>query len=548
METDHLILREDVLRTVTVPEQEANLKYLEQKALEQAAAAGEHADAAAASQESAASAKVVAIDSATAAAQAKSDAAASATQAVAAKQIAEGARDTAVSGAGTATAKAADAAESAGTASGAAASALTDAEAAATQAAVAVASASSASANADAAASAKVVAESARDAALIQGGVYVDEPTGRAAVADGQAFKVQGSGDVAAFEYRRVNAGASTLIATYPSKSSIDSKIFSAPGADYALVEMDAAGRMSRYVDPAGRTFLVLHPSVTIPGALPTPNQFVSTDQYPFALLDSFKRLSELVIEDTGRFPKWVARALVARAQAALGGGDFGGAVQISEVYTDATQLANGAAVPMDTGQASSSFGIAPLYVSGGEVVHDTNRSDNNAGYLQVPLLGKASRIGAAYVFPPGAGGAITLVLPVSSWSASPGGTPAGVHLVLNYDGSWHCSYLNMSESIYASGNVGNQADGVRRFLEAFVSGNDVSIRLPDGSVVNVTDARVGTNVSNLAIFELYEFAAQNVRPRFHALWADSKAVSPARRDTRAMALQVANFINSESV
>ena len=38
---------------------------------------------------------------------------------------------------------------------------------------------------------AKVAAESARDAALIQSGVYVDEPTGRAAVADGVAFKVQ---------------------------------------------------------------------------------------------------------------------------------------------------------------------------------------------------------------------------------------------------------------------------------------------------------------------------------------------------------------------
>ncbi|WP_426056876.1 SGNH/GDSL hydrolase family protein [Janthinobacterium sp. PSPC2-1] len=67
------------------------------------------------------------------------------------------------------------------------------------------------------AAAARLGAESARDAAIIGAGVYVDEPTGRAAVADGQAFKVQGSGDVAAFEYRRTSSAASVLIAAYPS-------------------------------------------------------------------------------------------------------------------------------------------------------------------------------------------------------------------------------------------------------------------------------------------------------------------------------------------
>lgn len=66
-----------------------------------------------------------------------------------------------------------------------------------------------------------IATESARDAALIQSGVYVDESTGRAAVADGQAFKVQGSGDVAAYEYRRTNSTTSVLIATYPSSAAV---------------------------------------------------------------------------------------------------------------------------------------------------------------------------------------------------------------------------------------------------------------------------------------------------------------------------------------
>lgn len=75
---------------------------------------------------------------------------------------------------------------------------------------------------ADLAAQALVASEAARDAALIQSGVYPTEAAGRAAVADGQAFKVQGSGDVAAFEYRRVNAATSVPIATYPSKAAVD--------------------------------------------------------------------------------------------------------------------------------------------------------------------------------------------------------------------------------------------------------------------------------------------------------------------------------------
>lgn len=72
-----------------------------------------------------------------------------------------------------------------------------------------------------AAQTAKTDAENARDAALIQAGVYATEAEGRAAVADGQAFKVQGSGDVAAYEYRRVDVSSSILIAQYPAVSSI---------------------------------------------------------------------------------------------------------------------------------------------------------------------------------------------------------------------------------------------------------------------------------------------------------------------------------------
>ncbi|MDN7916133.1 hypothetical protein [Burkholderia cepacia] len=104
-----------------------------------------------------------------------------------------------------------------------------------TQEAIAAANAAAASADsattsnmqatsaAEAAASSALAAKAASDAAIIQPGLYVDEPTGRAAVADGQAFKVQGDGfSVAAYEYRRVNANSvSTLIATYPAAGAV---------------------------------------------------------------------------------------------------------------------------------------------------------------------------------------------------------------------------------------------------------------------------------------------------------------------------------------
>ena len=86
-------------------------------------------------------------------------------------------------------------------------------QAASTAAAFAAESASSATTSQ----TARTGAEAARDAALIQAGVYPDEPTGRAAVADGAAFKVQGSGGAAAYEYRRISSSTSTLLAVYPS-------------------------------------------------------------------------------------------------------------------------------------------------------------------------------------------------------------------------------------------------------------------------------------------------------------------------------------------
>lgn len=64
--------------------------------------------------------------------------------------------------------------------------------------------------------------QAARDGQLIQNDYYATEEEGRAAVADGETFKVQGSGDVAVYLYRRTSAAASLLLTTFPAKSAVD--------------------------------------------------------------------------------------------------------------------------------------------------------------------------------------------------------------------------------------------------------------------------------------------------------------------------------------
>ncbi|CAN7267932.1 hypothetical protein [Caballeronia sp. LjRoot31] len=113
---------------------------------------------------------------------------------------------------------------------------------------ISTAKATEAGGSAASAAGSATAAQLARDAALIQSGVYVSEPIGRAAVADGQAFKVQGDGTtVAAYEYRRVNAATpSTLIASYPAAQAVatlQSAVVVAPSVDqdiaFRLVDSD---------------------------------------------------------------------------------------------------------------------------------------------------------------------------------------------------------------------------------------------------------------------------------------------------------------------
>ncbi len=130
---------------------------------------------------------------------------------------------TSATGSGSSSASATSAAQSATRAQQAEGAAAGYASDAAGQVALAAAQANTAGTSATQADAARLAAELARDAAVVVGPKYADEATGRAAVANGVTFLVQGAGDVAAFEYVRVSAGVSTLIATYPAKAYVDS-------------------------------------------------------------------------------------------------------------------------------------------------------------------------------------------------------------------------------------------------------------------------------------------------------------------------------------
>lgn len=84
---------------------------------------------------------------------------------------------------------------------------------------------------------ARDIAVLARNAAMVGAVTYPDEATGRSAVADGEFFKVIGSGDVAAREYRRTNSTTSVLVAEYPSVGKVNGLVLVAETSDFVFSE-----------------------------------------------------------------------------------------------------------------------------------------------------------------------------------------------------------------------------------------------------------------------------------------------------------------------
>ncbi len=169
-----------------------------------------------------------------------------------------------------------------------------------TQASIATTQASNASGSAIIAEEAKIAAESARDAALVSAETYPDEATGRAAVADGEYFKVIGSGNVAAREYRKTNASTSVLVSEYPSvsgvtilvKDSLRASVEAASGGSYTVVytpkgQPNFLFRQPAFnledVAPGGELGTGLHPAFIFNGVA---DQEIFIGAYPAAMIN----------------------------------------------------------------------------------------------------------------------------------------------------------------------------------------------------------------------------------------------------------------------
>ncbi len=90
--------------------------------------------------------------------------------------------------------------------------------------------------------------QAARDGQLIQNDYYATEEEGRAAVADGETFKVQGAGSIAAYLYRRTGAGTSVLLTTFPASNAVSKLQDLISPADAALRAFDFADRLDQII------------------------------------------------------------------------------------------------------------------------------------------------------------------------------------------------------------------------------------------------------------------------------------------------------------
>lgn len=83
-------------------------------------------------------------------------------------------------------------------------------------------------------------AKNARDGAIVGASLYPTEAEGRAAVENGATFNVQGNGDVASYQYRRVDASTSTLLAVFPSSSAVQKNADALSSVNYGAGYSDA--------------------------------------------------------------------------------------------------------------------------------------------------------------------------------------------------------------------------------------------------------------------------------------------------------------------
>ena len=193
----------------------------------------------------------------------------------------------------------------------------------------------------------------------------------------------------------------------------------------------------------------------------------------------------------------------------------------------------SGLSTVLTNGAANNSQHI----VQNGYLTFAPTSGPSAAAYLQTVLPGNATRIGARFRFN-GAGtttgGAVCLAVCKAPVVYSGGITPQSMpmHLVVSktqlqvgyWDGSdaggtgWHILKTNTLALL----------DNVDYEVEAWLSGNTVTYRLPDGSWDTYTDSHVGTNAGSTVWVENFSNAATTDNAALISkFWASSTPSSP---------------------
>ena len=241
--------------------------------------------------------------------------------------------------------------------------------------------------------------------AIIGAAVWATEAAGRAAVVDGAAFKVQGSGDVAAYEYRRTNSAASVLIATYPSlKAVTDAQQRVRDSAEAAFDVTDEVGNvMYRLAENGSIASPMLNVaselSVDATGVLDTG--FVSIkncDAYHYVVADNFGNVAfgvDLSGNIIGGFDL-IPGAVVYKTSGTY---DY----EVNHVFTYGQSLSVGQAVPaISTTQAYDNI----MFVRGMRPQYDYDSESASQWYASLT-------------------GAVEATSPNPTWAAVLGETPA---------------------------------------------------------------------------------------------------------------------------
>lgn len=148
------------------------------------------------------------------------------------------------------------------------------------------------------------------------------------------------------------------------------------------------------------------------------------------------------------------------------------------------------------------------------------------AGYASVVLENDVKRIGAEFTFGPytTSGGSVVLAVPISPVNFSI--PDMACHLRIGPT-IWQYDYFEGGVLTNIAGGTFSPpltADNTTIYsAEVILDGDTATIRLPDGSLIQVTDSHIASNVSPNVFWEVYAFqAVSDSKGKFTNIWAES--------------------------